>query len=412
MNGDLLLVHQAFASKDDPGGTRHFELAKRLVAQGRTFTVIASDVVYQTGKRTTPCKKLMTESTTDGVRILRAYTYASLHTSYVARVISFLSFTVTSVLVGLRAGRPDVVMGTTPNIFQAVSAWILSVLHRRPFLLEIRDLWPEFAIDIGLLRNPVLIKMARGLERFLYSRADHLLVNSPAYQDYLIAKGVEARKITLVPNGVDPCMFKPHDRGEKIRAQYGIDDKFVVTYAGALGMANDIDVLVEAAALIRDRRDVQILIVGDGKERTRLEAKVKSLELTNVEFTGPIPKSQMPAFLAASDACVAMLRNIKMFSTTYPNKVFDYMAAGRPTVLAIDGVIRKVVEAASGGIFVQPGDPKQLAAALIRLADDPQQARQMGNNAHSYVVEHFNRDDHAREFMNLVSRLAFASATK
>lgn len=412
MNGNLLLIHQAFASKDEPGGTRHFELAKRLVAQGRTFTVIASDVVYQTGKRATPNKRLMTESTTDGVRILRAYTYASLHTSYVARVISFLSFTVTSVLVGMRAGRPDVVMGTTPSIFQAVSAWILSVLHRRPFLLEIRDLWPEFAIDIGLLRNPVLIGMARSLESFLYSRADHLLVNSPAYRDYLIAKGVEAKRISLVPNGVDPYMFNPDDRAENIRRQYGVNDRFVVTYAGALGMANDIDVLLNAALLIRDRSDVQILIVGDGKERARLEAKVMTLELTNVKFTGPIPKSQMPEILAASDACVAILRNIKMFTTTYPNKVFDYMAAGRPTVLAIDGVIRKVIEAASGGIFVQPGDAKQLAAALISLADDPQQAKQMGMSAHSYVVQHFNRDDHAREFMNLVSRVALVRATK
>jgi len=148
------------------------------------------------------------------------------------------------------------------------------------------------------------------------------------------------------------------------------------------------------------------LIVGDGKERKRLEEQAKQLGLGNVTFTGSLPKSHMTSVLAASDACVAILRNIKMFTTTYPNKVFDYMAAGRPTILAIDGVIREVVEAANGGIFVQPGDADQLAKAITDLADHPERAREMGLNAHVYVVEHFNRDEHAREFADLISRVA------
>jgi glycosyltransferase involved in cell wall biosynthesis len=154
------------------------------------------------------------------------------------------------------------------------------------------------------------------------------------------------------------------------------------------------------------RGDIHILIAGDGKERERLEVEAKQLGLNNLTFAGAFPKSQMTTVLAASDACVAILRNIKMFRTTYPNKVFDYMAAGRPTILAIDGVIREVVEAAHGGIFVQPGRADLLAAAVIDLADHPDQAKDMGSNARAYVVEHFNRDDHAREFADLISRAA------
>lgn len=411
MNSHLILIHQAFASKNDPGGTRHFELGKRLVADGRQFTVIASDLVYQTGKRVTAQKRLMTESYDDGVRILRAYTYSSLHRSYLARVFSFLSFMMTSVFVGIRAGKPDVVMGTTPPIFQAVSAWMLAVIHRRPFLLEIRDLWPEFAIDIGILKNPVLIQIARWLENFLYARADYLLVNSPAYRDYLISKGIEARRISFIPNGVDPAMFDPQNRAMDVRAKYAVDNKFVVTYAGAIGMANDLDVLIKAASAIRNRHDIQILIVGDGKERTRLQDEVTKLGLANVTFTGSIPKSQMSEMLAASDACIAILRNIKMFSTTYPNKVFDYMAAGRPTILAIDGVIREVVESAQGGTFVPPGDAKRLAETIIYFADHPVETKEMGKRARAYVVNHFNRDDHARELMGLISRIAVERAS-
>jgi glycosyltransferase involved in cell wall biosynthesis len=407
-----VLLHQAFASKDEPGGTRHYELGQRLVAEGQQFTVITSDISYSTGKRLVPQRAFVTEGWEDGIRILRTYTFSSPNRSYSARILSFFSFMATSILVGFRAGRPDVVMGTTPPIFQAVSAWLLSVLRRRPFLLEVRDLWPEFAIDIGLLKNPVLIGIARWVESFLYRHADHLLVNSPAYRDYLINKGIDPGKITFIANGVDPEMFDPLERALDFRRQNGVEDKFVVTYAGALGMANNIDLLLEAAVKIGGRSDIHILIVGDGKERERLEAILTQRGLKNVTFTGAYPKSQMHLVLAASDACVAILRNIKMFRTTYPNKVFDYMAAGRPTILAIDGVIREVVEAANGGIFVQPGNAALLAAAITDLADQPELARTMGLNARRYVVQHFDRNVHAREFTELISRVASASPAR
>lgn len=409
MTTSTILIHQAFASKDEPGGTRHFELGRRLVAQGQKFTIVASDVSYQTGRRIVPKVKLVTESNEEGVRILRAYTYSALHKSYFSRVIAFLSFMTTSVLVGANAGKPDVIMGTTPPIFQAISAWLLSVLRRRPFLLEIRDLWPEFAIDIGLLKNPFLIRCARWLERFLYRRADCLLVNSPAYRDYLINKGVPERKIRLIPNGVDAQMFDPAQKGANFRREYGLEDQFVVTYAGAMGMANDLDILIAAAAILAGRKDIHILIVGDGKERKRLEEEAARLKLDNLTFTGSFAKSRMAEVLAASDACIAILRNIPMFTTTYPNKVFDYMAAGRPTVLAIDGVIRAVVENAKGGIFVPPGNSQLLAEAIARLADHPQEAAQMGKDARAYVIQHFNRDEHAEQLARVISEVASLS---
>jgi glycosyltransferase involved in cell wall biosynthesis len=406
MPNRVLLVHQAFASKNDPGGTRHFELGKRLVARGDSFTVVTGDTAYQTGKRVVGEKSFVTTSTEDGIRILRAYTLSGMHKTYFARVLAFLWFMVISVVVGFRSGRPDLVMGTTPPIFQAVSAWVLSVLFRRPFLLEVRDLWPEFAIDIGLLKNPVLIGAARFLENFLYARADHFLVNSPAYRDYLIAKGIATERISFIANGVDPAMFVPNEDGGAVRAKFGLEGRFVVTYAGAIGMANDIDVLIKAAECLKDRPDIRILIVGDGKERERLEEMVRQLGLDNVTFTGSFPKSQMHSVLAASDACIGILRNIGMFKTTYPNKIFDYMAASRPTLLAIDGVIREVVEAAQGGVYVPPGDPLAMAKAIRDLADNPSQAREMGANARKYVVEHFNRDDQAHAFVNLISSLS------
>jgi glycosyltransferase involved in cell wall biosynthesis len=400
-----LLIHQAFVSPNEPGGTRHYELARHCVNQGQHFTIVASDHSYLTGQRTSLDNKLISEQNMDGVRVLRVYTYPSLHRSFVWRVISFLSFMITSVGAALRAGPVDLVVGTTPPIFQALSAWLVSALRRRPFLLEIRDLWPEFAIGLGVLKNPVLIFLSRRLEHFLYARATHLLVNSPAYRDYLIGHGLRAEKITLISNGVDPDMFDPHAKGERCRQAWSLAGKFVVTYAGALGLANDIPTILRAADRLRTHSQIHFLLVGDGKERAKLEAIAQQLKLPNVSFTGSCPKSEMSDILAASDACVATLQDIPMFRTTYPNKIFDYMAAGRPTILAIDGVIRQVIEAAQGGMFVPPGDDAALAEAVWTLYSNRPEAHRMGLAARSYVVEHFNRARQSQAFASLVERL-------
>lgn len=402
---NVLLIHQAFASPNEPGGTRHYELARHIAESGHRFTIVASDLSYLTGNKISGSKKLIETEMLGGIRLLRAYTYPSLHRSFVWRILSFVSFMVTSVLAAIRNGSVDVVMGTSPPIFQAVSAWIVSCIQQKPFLLEIRDLWPEFAIDMGVLTHPVLITASRRLERFLYRKADHILVNSPAYREYLINKGIQKEKISLISNGVDVKMFDPTARGSVLRRQWRVENKFVVTYAGALGLANDIPTILRAAERLKDQQNIHFLLVGDGKEKANLEKMADRMELSNVTFAGSQPKSLMPEVLAASDACLATLQNIPMFGTTYPNKVFDYMAAGRPTVLGIDGVIRDVIEAACGGVFVPPGNDRLLADAVTMLAENPEKARKMGQCAREYVAVHFDRNEQAESFRRLLMHL-------
>ena len=359
-----------------------------------------------TGKPVVKVQGLFCRQKIDAVEILRAKTYASLHRSFVWRVVSFLSFMVTSVWAGLRAGPVDMVMGTTPPIFQAFSAWLVAALRRKPLLLEVRDLWPEFAIEMGVLKNPILIALSRWLERFLYWRAAHLLVNSPAYRDYLVEKkGVLPSKVTLIANGVDPNMFHPEKRGENLRSELDLNGKFVVTYAGAIGLANDIPTLLRVAQRLKGDSDLHFLFVGDGMERPRMEEMVSEFGLNNVTFTGALPKTQMPDVLAASDAFVATLQDIPMFRMPYPNKVFDYMAAGRPTVLAIEGVIRRVMDEAGGGLSVPPGDDEALAEAVSILSRNPLRCQEMGLAARGYVIRNFNRQKQAKDFLRLLYML-------
>src|SRR6185369_4618131 len=364
----ILLLNQAFVSPDEPGHTRHFEMAQYLRDHGHELVIVASDLNYQTGQRTVVRSGIFTEQMIDGVRVLRSYIYPTLHRSYFWRIVSFFSFMFSSVWTALSVKDADLIMGTTPQIFQAVSAWFVAFVRNKPFLLEVRDLWPEFGISMGVITNPILIALGRWLEKFLYARATHILVNSPAYKEYMVAKGVPEKKITYIAYGTDVDMFNPQVDGSSIRGELGLENKFVVLYAGALGQANDIDTILRAAQRLNGEEKIRFVLFGDGKERPRLQSEAERMKLSNVIFAGVRAKKEMPLIVASADVCLAILQDIPMFRTTYPNKVFDYMAAGRATVLVIDGVSRKLIEDSYGGAYVQPGDDQQLAETILDLS--------------------------------------------
>jgi glycosyltransferase involved in cell wall biosynthesis len=409
----ILLIHQAFAALDEPGGTRHHELARFLAARGHRVTVIASPVSYLTGTSiSTPSDPpqappntayLEGENEVGGVRVVRAYTYHALHKSFVHRVFAFLSFMISSFFAGLRVKDVDLVWGTSPPIFQGLTAWALARLKGTKLLFEVRDLWPEFAVAVGVLKNPVLIRIAVWLERFLYRHADQVMVNSPGYVDHVQQRG--AARVALIPNGADPEMFDPADNGDLFRAAHDLQNVFVAMYAGAHGMSNDLGVVLRAAGLLADMPSVRVVLLGDGKEKPALEAQAAAMGLGNVLFLAPVPKSDMGKALAGADACIAILKPIEAYKTTYPNKVFDYMAAGRPVALAIDGAIREVVEAAEGGIFSAPGDAAALAETIRALAMDPARAREMGLSGRKYLEEHFSRAAIGEKLLRVLEEL-------
>ena len=403
----ILLIHQAFAALDEPGGTRHHELARYLAGLGHQVTIIASPVSYLTGtslRLSSFSEKMGAEPEGGQVRVIRAYTYRALHRSFIHRVFSFLSFMLSSFFAGLRVRQVDLVWGTSPPIFQGATAWSLARLKRVPFLFEVRDLWPTFAIAVGVLKNPTLIKMSLWLERFLYTHADRVMVNSPGYVAHVTERG--ARRVELVPNGADPHMFDPADPGLAFRSTNHLEDKFVLLYAGAHGMSNDLGVVLDAAKILQGdtaTSKVTLVFLGDGKEKPALQEQAANLGLTNVLFLPPVPKDEMAAALAGADACLAILKPIEAYKTTYPNKVFDYMAAGRPVVLAIDGVIRAVVEAAQCGIFVPPGDPLALAQTVRKLAADPAASRRMGLAGRQYLEQNFSRSALAEKLVGILA---------
>jgi glycosyltransferase involved in cell wall biosynthesis len=400
----ILIIHQAFASLDEPGGTRHFEFARLLTSRGHRVTVIASPVSYITGGHTKG-----THAEMEGVTILRASVYNAHHKSFFHRVLAFFSFMISSFWIGLRVKNVDVVWGTSPPIFQGVTAWLLARIKGVKFLFEVRDLWPQFAIAVGVLKNPLLIHLTEWLERRLYRAADRVMVNSPGFSEHVQVRG--ARRVDLIPNGADPSMFDPNEDGKAFRESNGLTDKFIALYAGAHGMSNDLTVILESASLLADT-NIQIVLLGDGKEKPALQARAREMNLTNVTFLPSVPKTQMAHALAGADACIAILKPIEEYKTTYPNKVFDYMAAGKPVVLAIDGVIRDVVQRAGCGIFVQPGAAQEMSQAIRQLAADPTQGRVMGMLGREYLEGNFSRAVIGEKLIDLLEDLTHGRKQK
>jgi glycosyltransferase involved in cell wall biosynthesis len=401
-----MLIHQAFVGPSEPGGTRHFELASHLVKHGGEATVICSDISYLTGNPVAGVRAAPSSSASDGgVQLCRVRTYSGYHKSYIQRLVAFWGFTLGALIAAVRMPRPGVVMGTSPPPFQAIAAYLASRWHRVPFVYEIRDLFWDYIAQTQGRGGGVASRVGRALERALCRRASVVMVNSPGFIPYVRDAGVEQSRIVLVANGVDTEMFSPARADRSAWRAFGCEDAFIVLYSGALGMLNDIETLLSAAKLLQDLPDLRVCLMGDGKERSRLMDAAAREGQRNIVFVPAQPKSAVPALVGSADVCVATLRDLPILRTVYPNKVFDYMAAARPVVVAIGGEIVTVIDAARAGTCVDPGDAAALAAAVRRMYDDRPAAEAAGARGRAYVCEHFDRGVQAMRFIEVLEGL-------
>ncbi|MDT5271704.1 MAG: hypothetical protein QOH49_3890 [Acidobacteriota bacterium] len=410
----ILVVHQYYLGPGQPGGSRFNEFAKLWTEAGHEVTVIAGNLNYATGEVPEGYRGRWHTRELDGaVRVWRCHVPATYGRSYLGRMWAFFGFTLSATTAALRAERPDVVIATSPPLVTAIPGWVVARLRgkRVPLIFEIRDLWPESAITTNVLsRDSALTKLLFALERWACRSAERVNVLTPAFRDDIVRRGLAPlEKIVFVPNGADVRTFRPGRRDNGVRREYGWGERFVVMYAGAHGRANAVGQLLEAATALRDRPEVLIACVGDGPERQALQAEAQTRGLSNVMFCGPQPKERMPDFVNACDVGAAVLQDNPTFRTVYPNKVFDYMACERPTLLAIDGAARKLVcEEAGAGVFAEPENGPALAAAIRGLADDPAGRARMGKRGREWLLANATRESLAQKYLSVMSEVVAA----
>jgi glycosyltransferase involved in cell wall biosynthesis len=400
----VLYVTQYFVSADQPGGVRHWQHARALARAGHEVSVVTSYVQHK--ERTVPERyrgRRIVREPEDGLDVWRTYSTPGYGRDLRSRLASYGTFALWSAVAGARAPRPDVVVASSPSLPSAAAAAVVARARGARFVLEVRDLWPDSVVAMGLVRDPRVIAAARRVEAFCYRRAERVVALTEGIRDGIVAKGVSPAKVVLITNGVDLEIAT----GAEPAAAPVPDGAFVAMYVGAHGTYSSLETLLDAAEALRERPDVRIVLVGGGDRKAALVADAQRRGLANVAFVDPVPKREVPSWLARADACILPYQDRALFAGALPNKAFDYLAAARPIVAAAPpGELTRLVEAAGCGVAVPPEDGPALAAAILRLAADREGARAMGARGRAHALAHYDRAALAARFVSVVESCA------
>jgi glycosyltransferase involved in cell wall biosynthesis len=403
----LFLTHY-FHPEGNAPATRVYEMTRRWAEQGFEVEVVTgapnvpSGVLYP-GYR----NRWRSRERIEGVEILRVWTHLAPNKGTVRRILNYLSFCATATLAGLAVRRPDLVIATSPQFFCGWAGVFVSRARRVPFVLEVRDLWPESIAAVGAMRSSWLLRLLGWLERRMYAAATRIVTVGRGYQQELEARGVSAGRISVIPNGVDRDRFDPATDASSLRARFAPNGEFLCSYVGTIGMGSGLSVVLRAAERLREqgRHDVVWLLVGDGAVREDLEREARERGLSSVVFTGRLPKDQMPGVLAASDACLVHLARRPLFRTVMPSKIFEAAAMAKPILLGVEGIAAEIVEGAGAGICIEPENADQLVQAVLRLASDRELGRRFGRAGYEKIAAAYDYSALAREYAGLIRRV-------
>jgi colanic acid biosynthesis glycosyl transferase WcaI len=388
----ILILTDRFWPEIAAPSFRLMEHARAWVAAGHAVTVVTCvpnfprGVVFE-GYKNRPWQM----ETKDGITIIRLGTYMTANEGTVKRTLDYVSFMLAAVVAAPFYPKTDVVLASSPPFFVAIAGWGVSFLRGRPWVFEIRDLWPASIRAVGASKSRVLDLVER-LELFLYRRADRILSLTHSFKADLTSRGVPAGKIDVVTNGVDATQFSRDRATFDARAALGVGrDVVLAGYIGTVGMAHGLQTMVEAAELLRTRGDVKLLILGEGAERAPLEEEAKRRGLTNLIFHDLVKHDLMPSYLAALDVSIIHLRPDPLFTTVIPSKIFESMAMGVPMVMAVEGESAEIVRDAGAGLCIKSGDARALADAVVTLADRPDERKRLAENGMRVVVTRYAR---------------------
>ena len=349
----------------------------------------------------------------EGVKVYRTWLYPSANRKLWRRGANFASFALSATVAGTYvAPRNGVVIATSPQVLVGAAGWVVGTLRFLPWVLEVRDLWPESLVGVGQTTADSLLYRSVGhIANFLYRQATHIVVDGEWKRQHLIDHGLEEKRISVIRNGVDEdfCFDPDSDAARqaryKLRKEWGLRDEFVLLYAGTLGMAHGLETVLQAAERLRGHTDIVFLLMGAGAERAPLCQLIGDMRLSNVRVLEKQPRERVPDFLAAADACLVPLRNKEVFKTAIPSKMFEAMAAGKPPILGVEGEAKEILLDSQAGLAVQPEDPEAMAAAILRLQKEPLLCRALGRKGRQAVLEKYLRPTQAVKYLNLLGEL-------
>lgn len=408
----ILYISHYYPPEVNAPALRVSELSQHWAKQGHEITVLTGFPNHPSGIIPDEYKGFIRSKENHGnIKVIRTYVYAAANKCFVKRILNYLSFMFSSLLLGANSvGKPDILIATSPQFFVAAAGYFISRIKRCKFVFEVRDLWPEEIVAVGAIKNKLIIGFLEKIEMFLYRKADLIVAVAQGTIDTLIKRGIPQNKLALVPNGVEIENFQ--NRNSYVKKTLGFENKFVVSYIGTHGMAHRLETVLEAADLLKQNHHIQFLLVGDGAEKQSLKARAKELRLENVMFHDQIDRNRIPEFYNASDLFLVPLRKADLFTRNIPSKVYEIMAAKKPMIISTEGESRKLVEKSGAGIGVTPENSRELAEQITHLFQNPGLCRQMGESGYAFVLANASRSNLAEKYLDILSTVLFEPALK
>jgi len=385
----ILYIHQYFATPKGTSGTRSYEFARRWINAGHKVTVITGH--YDIGGLK-PEKGLIQKQTIDRINVIIVGTKYSHQQSFFKRLMSFSYFTVLSIYVGLKQRGVDAIYATSTPLTVGISAMVLKWFKQIPFVFEVRDQWPAIPVEMSIIKNKVLIKILFWLERKIYKSSTAIVALSPGMADGVRSVLKEEKTIAIIPNGCDTDVFRPDINGSKIRQERGWDDKLVLLHFGAIGKANGLEFVIDAAERLKSNTNIHFVLVGDGGEKPSLVKRIAQSSLKNVEFLDSVPKTELPRIIAACDVSMVIFANYSILQHNSANKFFDSLSAGKPVLLNYSGWQRDILEENQAGLGCNLCDLDEFVERVLYFNSHREQLIKMGQNARLIAEKKFSRD--------------------
>jgi glycosyltransferase involved in cell wall biosynthesis len=384
------------------------ELSRHWAASGHDVTILTGFPNHPDGVLRPEYRKhfrrLVFREEAESVNVVRSWLLPFPNRKAHERMLNYTSFCLSAATTGSLLSKPDLVIASSPQLLVGLSGWWVAKIKRVPFVLEVRDLWPESLTAVGAGNaNSFLYRTLHKIAGFLYREAKHVVVVTPAFRKHLTQHwGVSPEKISVVQNGVEVDLFRPSQSGG-IRRALALENRFVVSYIGTMGMAHGLETMLEAAERLQAAApEVLFMLVGEGADRERIQAIAVAKKLTNVRFVTQQPRERIPLYILASDVCIVLLKKSEVFDTVIPTKMLEFMSCGRPVILGMNGQARKVLEASRGGLCIEAENPNALCEAIEKLRCQDYLRESFGHSGREYIVQNLSRESTAADYLNIL----------
>ncbi|MEZ8593284.1 glycosyltransferase family 4 protein [Vibrio splendidus] len=401
----ILFLTDNFPPEGNAPATRTYEHAIRWVKAGHKVTVITCAPNFPEGKVFDGFKNSWYQThDLDGINVVRVKTFITANEGFVKRILDYMSFMVTGFIAGLFQKKPDAIVATSPQFFCACAGWALSAVRRKPFVFELRDIWPASITAVGAMKDSLVIRMLEKIEIFLYKRADAIVSVTHAFKKELIERGVDGSKIEVVLNGVDLSKYEPQDKDTELAKQYGLEGKFVAGYIGTHGMAHGLEHIVSVAERLQHDDNIRIVFAGGGAARQKVVDLVQQKGLKNVVLIDRQPKEMMPKLWSLCDVSLVPLVNSELFKTVIPSKIFECMGMGIPTIMSVpEGEATAIIRETNSGLVVESESVDQITAAILKLHED-QELYQQVRTSSIEAAPKFSRDIMAADMVSVFEK--------